>query len=61
LIDEGVKGIESEGLEEEALHDHIGHWVEVLDRWVKNLDRGMGRDGVDAASEPAEEDVFADS
>ena len=61
MIDEGVKGIESEGLEEEALHDHIGHWVEVLDRWVKNLDLGMGRNDADAVSEPAETDVFADS
>ena len=28
MIDEGVKGIESEGFEEEGLQDHIGHWVD---------------------------------
>jgi hypothetical protein len=41
--------------------DHIGNWVEVLDRWVNELDRRMGRSGLDTASEPAVEDVGADS
>ena len=54
-------GIESEGLEKEGLQEQIGHWVEVLDRWVKDLDRGMGRNSADTASEPAMEDVGADS
>jgi hypothetical protein len=61
MIDEGAKGIETDGFEEEGLHDHIGHWVEVLDRWVKDLDRGMGRNGTDTASDTAVEDVGADS
>jgi hypothetical protein len=61
MVDEGAKGIESEGLEEEGLQDHIGHWVEVLDRWVKDLDRSMGRNGADTASEPAAEDIGVDS
>jgi hypothetical protein len=61
MIEEGAKGIESEGLEEEGLQDHIGHWVEVLDRWVKDLDRGMGRNRADGTPEPAVEDVAGDS
>jgi hypothetical protein len=61
MIEEGAKGIETDGFEEEGLQDHIGHWVEVLDRWVKDLDRGMGRNGADIKSEPAAEDVGADS
>jgi len=61
MIEEGAKGIESEGLEEEGLQDHIGHWVEVLDRWVKDLDRGMGRNGADVTSEPEVENSGSDS
>jgi hypothetical protein len=61
LSDEGSTRIESEDLEAEGLQDHIGHWLEVLDRWVNDLDRGMGRNGVHIASEPAVEDVGADS
>jgi hypothetical protein len=38
---------ESEGLDgsvpDAALQDHIAHWVEVLDRWVKRIDTGLGR------------------
>jgi len=29
--------------EEEGLQDHIAHWVDVLDRWVKRIDTGLGR------------------
>jgi hypothetical protein len=61
MVEEGAQGIESEGQEEEGLQDHIGYWVEVLDRWVKDLDRSMGRNGADTMSEPAVEDIGADS
>ena len=61
MVDEGAEGIGSEDPEEGSLQDQIGHWVEVLDRWVKDLDRGLGRNGADIASEPAVEDVGADS
>jgi hypothetical protein len=61
MVEEGAKGIESDGLEDGGLQGHIGHWVEVLDRWVKDLDRSMGRQGADAASEPAVEDIGSDS
>lgn len=60
MTEEEAQGIES-GFEHGGLHDHIGHWVKVLDRWVKELDKGMGRDGVDIASEPAVEDAGVDS
>lgn len=30
---------------ESGLHDHIAHWSEVLDRWVKGIDTGLGRTG----------------
>jgi hypothetical protein len=61
MIEQGAEGIESEGPEGEGLQNQIGHWVEVLDRWVKDLDRSMGRNGADIASEPEVEDVGADS
>jgi hypothetical protein len=61
MFDEGAKGIEREGLEDGGLADHISHWVEVLDRWVKELDKGMGRNGADGASEPGVADIDADS
>jgi hypothetical protein len=32
------------------LQDHIAHWVEVLDGWVKRIDLGMGRQEGDVAS-----------
>ena len=30
-------------LADEGLQDHISHWAEVLDRWVRGIDRGLGR------------------
>jgi hypothetical protein len=28
--------------EEGSLHDHMVHWGDVLDRWVRRVDLGMG-------------------
>jgi hypothetical protein len=50
MADEESEGSAGEGSEDGTLQDHISHWVEVLDRWVKRLDSGMGRREVDAAS-----------
>jgi len=61
MVEEGAEGIDGEGPEEGGLQSQIGHWVEVLDRWVKDLDRGMGRNGADKTSEPAIEDIDANS
>ena len=31
------------GSEDGGLQEHIAHWVEVLDTWVKRVDLAMGR------------------
>ena len=28
---------------ESSLQDDLAHWAEVLDRWVKSIDMGLGR------------------
>lgn len=61
MFEESAQGIESTDLEGLGLQDQIAHWVDVLDRWVKDLDRGMGRNGADTTSEPTVEDVGAGS
>jgi hypothetical protein len=61
MVEDGAERIESEGREEDGPKDQIGRWIEVLDRWVKDLDRGLGRNGADTTSEPAVEDLDADS
>ena len=40
---EEVRGSPDGASEDGALHDHLAHWVEVLDTWVKRVDLGMGR------------------
>lgn len=37
--------------EDGSLQDHMAHWVEVLDRWIRRVDLGMGRQE-DGAEEP---------
>jgi hypothetical protein len=42
--DEQEAGRSLDGASEDgALQEHIAHWVEVLDTWVKRVDLGMGR------------------
>jgi hypothetical protein len=54
--EEDAEGSDGGSLEEGALEDHIAHWIEVLDRWVKRVDVGLGRqDRGAAAGEPAGE------
>jgi hypothetical protein len=36
--------------EEDGLQDHIAHWMEVLDDWVKRIDLGLGRQDGEAIS-----------
>ncbi|MDQ6879689.1 MAG: hypothetical protein M3082_18710 [Candidatus Dormibacteraeota bacterium] len=36
-------------LEDGTLQEHLAHWAEVLDRWVKGVDMGMGRQDGEAA------------
>jgi len=43
MTEEDTEGLGVAGLEEGGLQDSIAHWVEVLDRWVKGIDSGMGR------------------
>jgi len=43
MADEDVESIEGTSVGDDGLQDHIAHWIEVLDRWVKGVDLGMGR------------------
>lgn len=60
MTEEDVKGPEGTKLDGEGLQDQIGHWMVVLDRWIKQFDRGMGGqqlekeslDGADGHSGP---------
>jgi hypothetical protein len=52
MLDERAGGIDRSDLEDGGLEEQIGHWVKVLDRWVNNLDRGMGREGGDDGAQP---------
>ena len=41
--------VEGNNSEDSGLEDQITHWADVLDRWVKGIDTGLGRqDGVHA-------------
>jgi hypothetical protein len=39
---EYVEGSDGPELEGGDLPDQIGHWMAVLDRWIKQFDTGMG-------------------
>ena len=43
MAEEDAWGRDGANLEGEGLQDHIAHWIEVLDRWVQGIDRGMGK------------------
>ena len=42
-LEEEAEGLPGGSSEEGALQDHLAYWVDVLDRWVKRVDLGMGR------------------
>lgn len=41
MAEEESEGLDGMGPEGESLQDHITHWMEVLDRWVKRVDSGL--------------------
>ncbi len=43
MTEEDAKRLNGGSPEDGDLQDHIAHWVETLDRWVKRIDQGMGR------------------
>ena len=47
---EDAEGSESASLDDGDLQDNIAHWLEVLDNWIRRIDRGMGRQDGEAAS-----------
>jgi len=51
MADEEAEALDGRGLENGGLQRHIEHWVEVLDRWVKRIDHGMGRREADGGAE----------
>ncbi len=42
MNEEEAGGLAEESSEDGSLVDHMAHWVEVLDRWVRRVDLGMG-------------------
>ena len=41
--------LNGDNLEESGLEEQMAHWADVLDRWVKGVDSGLGRqDGGEA-------------
>jgi len=42
MADEESEGFGGSRSADEVLQDHIAHWMEVLDRWVKRIDTGLG-------------------
>ena len=43
MTDEESEGFDGRDSEDEALQEHIAYWMEVLDRWVKRIDSGLGK------------------
>lgn len=55
MAGEESEGFGGSGSADEVLQDHIAHWMEVLDRWVKRIDSGFGtQDGGASAPEGAD-------
>ena len=47
MAEKETEEVDQNNLVDGGLQDHIAHWMEVLDRWVKGIDKGLGRhDGV---------------
>jgi hypothetical protein len=53
MIEEELEGIDGGSLEDGPLQDHVSHWVEALDRWVKRVDLGLGRKEIEARAADA--------
>ena len=45
MAEKDAMGVDESNPGDGGLQDHIAHWSEVLDRWVKGIDTGLGRDG----------------
>jgi translation initiation factor 2 alpha subunit (eIF-2alpha) len=46
---------ERSNLEDSGLQEHIAHWAEVLDRWVKRIDAGLREENGDPSGPDGEE------
>ena len=49
MAEEDAEGVVGEHPEDGGLQDHIAHWMEVLEGWVRRIDLGMGRQDGDVA------------
>lgn len=48
MIEDDAEESNGRDLDGGGLQDQIGHWMAVLDRWIKQFDQGMG--GQEAAT-----------
>ncbi|HEY2598288.1 MAG TPA: hypothetical protein VGJ79_07385 [Candidatus Dormibacteraeota bacterium] len=54
MAESDAEKLEGNKLGDSGLHQHIAHWAEVLDRWVKGIDTRLGRtDGASAGDADA--------
>jgi hypothetical protein len=43
MAEKDAEQVGASNLADGVLQDHIAHWAEVLDRWVRGIDKGLGR------------------
>jgi hypothetical protein len=47
MAEKDAEEVDGNNLVDGGLQDHLAHWMDVLDRWVRRIDKGLGRqDGV---------------
>ena len=50
-----LEKVEGNKLEDSGLEEHMAHWAEVLDRWVKGIDSRLGRQDGGSGGAPLDE------
>ena len=43
MAEKDAEEVDGNNLADGGLPDHLAHWMDVLDRWVRGIDKGLGR------------------
>ncbi len=43
MAEKDAEEVDGNNLADGGLQDHLAHWMDVLDRWVRGIDKGLGR------------------